>query len=91
MAGKGAPKTGGRQPGSLNKRTQLVSEILEANGINLVQMILNKIPLLDESEQVRAITALLPYVYPKLTASEVTAPEGFRVVIENYLHKASFD
>lgn len=84
---KGSPKTGGRLPGSVNKRTALVSEILEANGINLVQILLNKIPLLDEIEQVRSITALLPYVYPKLTASEISLPDGIKISVFDYGEK----
>lgn len=84
---KGLPKTGGRQLGTPNKRQSGVAEILEAKGINLIDFILKKLPLLDEPEQIKAASALLPYVYPKLTSTELKTAEGFQIQIVDYIAK----
>lgn len=72
MFKKGEPRhpNAGRKKGTPHKKSALVREILENNGINLVEEILVRLPGLSKDEQVKALTQMLPYVYPKLTAVE---------------------
>jgi hypothetical protein len=62
------PPNAGKKKGSKSKKSLLVKEILDSHGINLIEKINQKIPLLAADEQVKTYIALLPYVYPKLTA-----------------------
>jgi hypothetical protein len=59
------PKTGGRQKGTPNKRTALMADLLESQGICLVDIILMIVPVLEPNKQVDVLMGLLPYVYPK--------------------------
>lgn len=70
------PANAGRKPGSPNKKSMLVKEVLESHGINLVDQILVRLPTLDKDKQVAALTQLLPYVYPKLTNIEHSGSIG---------------
>lgn len=86
--GKPRPPGSGRQPGSLNKKSKIVQEILEDNGINLVAKILYELPALDATERTKALIGLMPYVYPKLTSTELSGKvEGFRIILEDYTKK----
>jgi len=69
--GKGRPK------GSVSKTTLILRDILDTNGINLVEQILFRIPKLEPEVQVKTLIALLPYVYPKLVSHtlETKTPE----------------
>jgi len=66
------PQGSGRKPGSKNKKSFLVLEVLENNGIDIVQKIIDSLPSLQPQDQVKALIALLPYCFPKLTAIEVS-------------------
>lgn len=68
---KGHVKVGGRKKGTPSKKSLLVREILENNGINLIEKIIEILPALEPEEKVRALIQLLPYVHPKLTSVEV--------------------
>ena len=82
---KGHAKMGGREKGTHDKRTMLVRDILEHNGINLIDEITRLIPLLDIKDQVAALTALVPYVYPKLTSTEIKSEgQGFQIIVQEY-------
>lgn len=70
---KGEPRAAGagRKKGTPDKKSLLVRELLENNGINLIDEILVRLPKLRHQEdQVKALIAMLPYVYPKLTSIE---------------------
>jgi hypothetical protein len=74
----GYPRTGGRQPGTLNKKTVYARQILEEHGADPVEalakaMIDVKVPL---DLRLDCAKALLPYVYPRLAAVEVTGRDG---------------
>lgn len=85
---KGSPKTGGRVKGSHNKKSLLVHELLENSGINLISMITEELPFLARPKKVDTLVALLPYVYPKLTSSEIHAEiEAIEVIIRDYTSK----
>jgi hypothetical protein len=74
----------GRKKGTPHKKSLLVREILENHGINLVEQILVRLPQLDKNDQVKALTQLLPYVYPKLVSAEISTPEGFKIIMADY-------
>lgn len=75
-AGKPRPPNAGRKKGSVNKKSLLVKDVLESHGINLVEQIVIRLKEISREDQVKALTALLPYVYPKLASIEVKAEVG---------------
>jgi hypothetical protein len=83
--GGSKPPTSGRKKGTPNQKSVLVRETLEAHGINLVEQILVRLPQVSRETQIKALVQMLPYVYPKLISTEITAPGGFRIVIEDYV------
>lgn len=86
---KGMPKQegSGRQKGTPNKKSLLVHEILENKGINLIEKITELFQVVSEQEQLKALVQMLPYVYPKLTSTELKGAEGIRVIVEKYIAK----
>jgi hypothetical protein len=64
------PKTGGRKPGSLNKRTKFLSDLLEQEGFDWSKEFSIAFAANDWAK-VRALTDLLPYMAPKLAQREV--------------------
>jgi len=81
----GYPRTGGRLPGTPNKRTVHARQILEEHGADPVVMLAKtmsdeKVPLDLRTDCAKA---LLPYVYPKLSAVEVTGRDGEAVKVEH--------
>jgi hypothetical protein len=81
----GYPKTGGRLPGTPNKRTVYARQIIEEHGADPVEMLAKtmndeKVPLDLRTDCAKA---LLPYVYPKLSAVEVTGRDGDAVQVEH--------
>lgn len=71
--GEPRPEGAGRKKGTPHKKSLLVKEVLDNHGINLAEQIVVRLPKLSSLEQVRALVALLPYVYPKLTNVMVDA------------------
>ncbi|MBZ5726368.1 MAG: hypothetical protein LAP87_15380 [Acidobacteriia bacterium] len=83
----GTPKhpNSGRLPGTPNKRTVYARQILEDHGVDPVAMLAKT--MADEDNvpldvRVDCAKALLPYVYPKLSAVEVTGRDGGPVEVE---------
>jgi hypothetical protein len=66
------PVNSGRRPGSVNKKSLLVKDILESHGINLIEQILVRLPELPREVQVDTLLKLAPYCYPKLAQIEVS-------------------
>lgn len=59
-------KTGGRQKGTPNKATTVVSEILSNHNMNLVEEAMSLYHQASDPEfKMKVITLLFPYVYPK--------------------------
>lgn len=84
--GEPRPANAGRKPGSVNKSSLLVREVLDNHGINLAEQIVVRLQKLTSLEQVRALTALLPYVYPKLNAIQISGDlnEKIEITINDY-------
>jgi hypothetical protein len=82
---KGLPKTGGRQPGSVNKKTAYARQILEEHGVDPVEQLAKAMKDENVPLEVRVdcAKALLPYVYPRLAAVEVTGRDGRPVETRN--------
>jgi hypothetical protein len=80
------PENSGRKKGTPHKKSLLVREILENHGINLFEQILVRLPKLEPRHQMQALTAMLPYVYPKLNSHELSTSDvqGFKIIVEDY-------
>lgn len=84
--GRPAPEGAGRPRGSPNKRTVYARLVLEDLGSDPVEMLART--MADEANvpldvRVECAKALLPYVYPKLSAVEVSGPDGDPVKVEH--------
>jgi hypothetical protein len=84
--GKPAPEGAGRPRGTPNKRTLYARVVLEDLGSDPVAMLAKTMK--DEANvpldvRVECAKALLPYVYPKLSAVEVSGPGGDSVKVEH--------
>ena len=76
MFQKGKPKTGGRKTGTSNKMTTELRDKLQS----IIEMTVDELPKLLEQmapeERLKALTALLPYVVPKLSNVEVSGTDN---------------
>ena len=83
----GTPKNplSGRRPGTPNKRTVHAREVLEEHGADPVEMLAKtmKDEQVPRDLRVDCAKALLPYVYPRLSAVEVTGRDGDAVKVEH--------
>ncbi len=64
---KGLPKTGGRKPGCITKKSKVLNQILEAGDfctISEIRRIIKEGTLTDK-EKCDVLLDLLPYQYPK--------------------------
>lgn len=72
VKGMPRPAGAGRKKGSLNKKKVLrVEEVLAEKNVNPVEKILELIPKLSPSEQIKSYFDLLKYLQPTLKAQEV--------------------
>lgn len=73
----GHAKVGGRKPGTPNKKTQALQEILEEGlGKGLPEKIVEIMHTLDPKDQVKVLLELMQYIYPKRKAIEVSGADG---------------
>jgi hypothetical protein len=72
---KGREKTGGREAGTANKSIRELRQQLQA----IIQISLDELPEtlrdMDPADRARFLTALLPYVMPKLNSIELRAEQ----------------
>lgn len=61
----GSPKTGGRQKGTLNKRTLNFADDLEHHGLDLLEEITKLLPELSPDKRAGILLGLMCYQYPK--------------------------
>jgi hypothetical protein len=84
-AGAPAPKGAGRPLGTPNKRTVHARVVLDDLGANpaafLAQTMTDETNPLDI--RIDCAKSLMPYVFPKLSAVEVTGPDGDSVRVEH--------
>jgi hypothetical protein len=83
--GKPAPRGSGRPLGSPNKRTVHARVVLEDLGADPAAFLARTMKDEDSPLDVRidCAKALMPYVFPKLSAVEVSGPDGEPVRVEH--------
>lgn len=71
----GAPKSGGRKPGTPNKRTAEIQKAVEESGLTPLEYLLGVMrDIVNEPrERVAAAIAAAPYVHAKLSSIELNA------------------
>lgn len=69
---KGLPKTGGRQKGTVNKKSLILRERLEQFGCNFDEQLANAI-LTQNYAMIKALSDMLPYLQPRL--KEIDQPK----------------
>lgn len=71
------PKTGGRQKGSITKRTQRAFQMMKENDYDpLVELIKEaKDPETTKATKIEIHHKLMPFVYPKLSSVELSENE----------------
>lgn len=77
---KGAPKSGGRKPGTPNKRTAETQKMIEESGLTPLEFMLS-IMRNDENEPAQRLAAAnmaAPYVHARLSSVDATVsgPNG---------------
>lgn len=70
----GLPKTGGRQKGTPNKRTEILRDVLEKLDCDVPQRLVTLLPQLSPDRQADVLLELLQYVFPKRKAEEPVQP-----------------
>ena len=75
QSGQEKPENSGRKKGSPNRKTLILSDVLESQGHNLPTKILELLPRLSPDRQMDVYLELLQYVYPKRRPMEQTADE----------------
>lgn len=80
-----APAGSGRPVGSLNKRTMNARFVLEDLGVDPAAFLAHAMN--DETNpldvRIECAKSLMPYVFPKLSAVEVSGPDGDAVKVEH--------
>ena len=89
MAAKGQPKSGGRKPGSLNKKTEDLMLICEEKGINvfeaMVELAINEENTDKKFDRLKEVAQ---YLYSKRKSLEHSGQvEGIEVIVRDYTSK----
>lgn len=73
-SGKGHPKWGGRKKGTPNKivSSQILCEKLKAVGLEPISGLAALMPELSPYEQAQVLLGIMPYLFPKKKALEVS-------------------
>ncbi len=89
MAAKGQPKSGGRQKGSPNKKTQDLFEKCENAGVDVFDSLLEYVTQPSTLElRFAALKELCQYLYPKRKALEHSGEvQAIVVKVEDYTSK----
>lgn len=69
----GLPKTGGRKSGTPNKKTALLHEALEAQGLDVPGRLAKLLPQLEPEKQADVLLELMSYLYPKRKALQINS------------------
>lgn len=72
----GSPKSGGRQKGTPNKINSAFAERVRESGKDVVGVMLEFLDSPDEDMRFAAAKELLPYLHPKLRATEHSVKDG---------------
>lgn len=79
----------GRQPGTVNKKTELLMEKCERMGLDPFEALLQLAKSTELDIRLSALKEICQYLYPKRKALEMSTSEdkGFKVIVENYTDK----
>lgn len=69
-------KGSGRKKGTPNKKTLVLTEILESLDCDVTQKLTELLPQLNPEKQADVLLELMSYLFPKRKALEVTGPDG---------------
>lgn len=90
MAAKGQPKSGGRQKGQPNRKTQELIDRAEEMGLDIFEEMLKSLQMeQDNKARFDMAKEIAQYLYPKRKALEVTgeAGEAISIVIKDFSRK----
>lgn len=75
---KGAPKTGGRTPGTPNRKTAETTRAIEESGLTPLDYMLQVMRDVgeDSPRRLAAAAAAAPYVHAKLASIELSGKDG---------------
>ena len=68
----GSTKSGGRIKGTLNKKTQHLTDALEELNFSVIERLVELMPKLSLEKQADILLNLMSYLYPKRKAFELT-------------------
>lgn len=86
---KGLPKTGGRKPGSVNKKSYWLRDALESVNLNWPEEFKKAFDSLDY-KRAELLASLLPYLNPKIAEKDIDAnDEDKAIATVNYTVKGS--
>ena len=74
-------KGSGRKKGTPNKKTLILSEILESLDCRVTEKLTELLPQLDPDKQADVLLELMSYLFPKRKALEVTGADGGAIQI----------
>ncbi len=81
---RGGAKTGGRQKGTPNKKTEGLLEICERKGISPFEAMVDlALSASDDAVKFGVLKELCTYLYPKRKAVELSGPDGKPVDVNN--------
>lgn len=89
MATSEGKKTGGRKKGTLNVKTAELHARLSSLGLDPIQGLSETIKELDPEQQAHIYLGLMPYLYPKRKAIEISPEDSERLNQIRILEKAS--
>ncbi len=84
---KGLAKTGGRAKGTVNKSTQDLFDICEAQGLKPFEALVRALNDIDDPvKKFDSLEKVCQYLYPKRKALELSSDDekGFQIIIKDY-------
>lgn len=83
-SGQKKPNGSGRRPGTKNKRSEHLSEVLASIDINVPEELMALIPELKPEKRADVLLELMGYLYPKRKALEAMPPKNTDNQIDIY-------
>jgi hypothetical protein len=85
--GQEKPEGSGRKVGAPNKKTMQLHAVFEELGLSVPERILELLPKLTPIEQTKVLLELMPYLYPKRKAVEISSfsDDKFKPLVNIYL------
>ncbi len=74
----------GRKKGTPNKKTLILSEILDSLDCDVPTKLIDLLNLLDPDKQADVLLELMSYLFPKRKALELTGADGGVIQVNSY-------